>query len=148
MKFLAIILSSLIVLSLASCSSGSSAGKGAGSDPYANYTKTATGLYYLDTKEGTGPSAQFGQTVTLDYIGKLENGTVFENSYQQKRPISFKLGDEEIIKGWNQGIINMKKGGKRILVIPPELGYGSRAVGNSIPANSTLIFEVELIDIK
>lgn len=116
-------------------------------DPYANYTVTPSGLKYLDLQVGTGNNPREGQQITVHYIGKLEDGTIFENSYRQQKPLTFTLGDESILKGWNEAILTMKKGGKRIVVIPPELGYGNRRV-RDIPPNSTLIFEIEVLEIK
>ncbi len=116
-------------------------------DPYANYSTTPSGLKYIDLQLGSGNYPREGQQVTVNYIGKLEDGTIFENSYTQQKPLTFTLGDEAILKGWNEAILTMKKGGKRIVVIPPELGYGNRKVRN-IPANSTLIFEIEVLEIK
>lgn len=103
------------------------------------------GLKYRDLKEGDGREVRAGETVTAYYTGWLTNGTVFDSARQRGEPIAFSLG--EVVKGWGQGIPGMKVGGIRKLVIPPELGYGSRSQGK-IPANSTLIFEVELVDVK
>ncbi len=116
-------------------------------DPYANYTITPSGLKYLEIQAGTGSSPREGQQVTVHYIGKLQDGTIFENSYKQQKPLTFTLGDEAILKGWNEAILTMKKGGKRIVVIPPDLAYGNRRV-RDIPPNSTLIFEIEVLGIK
>lgn len=107
-----------------------------------------SGLKYLDTRIGTGVKANVGQQVTIHYIGKLENGTVFENSYETKSPITFKVGAGQVIRGMDEGVLNnLRVGGKRILTIPPDLGYGARNT-SSIPANSTLIFEIELLEVK
>ena len=110
---------------------------------------TASGLQYTDEKVGTGPAPAKGQVVSVHYTGKLTNGTVFDSSVRRGTPFSFQLGAGKVIPGWDEGIATMKVGGKRVLTIPPDLGYGARAVGgNLIPANSTLIFEVELLGIK
>ena len=110
---------------------------------------TPSGLQYDDVKVGTGPSPAKGQTVTVHYTGKLTNGTVFDTSIRRGTPFTFQLGAGKVIAGWDEGVATMKVGGKRLLTIPPSLGYGARAVGgNLIPANSTLIFEVELLGIK
>lgn len=95
---------------------------------------------------GTGTVAKQGDTITVDYIGKLSNGTIFDSSAAHKKPFTFVLGIGQVIQGWDKGIIGMKVGGTRILVIPPSLGYGGRTVG-PIPANSTLTFEVKLIKV-
>ena len=100
-----------------------------------------------DVTVGTGTVAQEGDTVTVNYIGTLTNGTEFDNSYKRGQPFSFTLGANQVIKGWDQGVAGMKVGGKRILVIPADLAYGSQAVG-PIPANATLVFAVELLGVK
>lgn len=104
-------------------------------------------LMITDTVMGTGAEAVSGTVVTVNYVGRLENGQVFDASANHGQPFSFVLGAGMVIEGWEQGIAGMKVGGTRALVIPPELGYGAQAVG-PIPANSTLIFEVELLDVQ
>ncbi len=106
---------------------------------------TSTGLRITDLKVGDGPEATAGQTVSVNYRGTLENGKEFDSSYE-RGPFTFPLGSGRVIKGWDEGVEGMKVGGKRKLVIPPDLGYGSRGAGRVIPPNSTLIFEVELLD--
>ena len=96
---------------------------------------------------GDGAEANPGQKVTVNYIGLLENGKEFDSSYG-RGPFSFPLGAGQVIKGWDEGVAGMKVGGKRKLVIPPELGYGSRGAGGVIPPNATLVFEVELLEIN
>jgi FKBP-type peptidyl-prolyl cis-trans isomerase FkpA len=114
--------------------------------------KTASGLQYEDTKEGTGASPKVGQTCVMHYTGWLwENGAKgkkFDSSVDRGQPFEFPLGKGMVIKGWDEGVATMKIGGKRNLLIPPDLGYGSRAMGGVIPANSTLFFEVELLGVK
>ena len=110
-------------------------------------TTTVKGLNIEDIKVGTGPAVKNGDTVVMQYTGTLPDGTKFDSSYDHGQPFETQIGVGQVIKGWDLGIIGMKVGGKRKLVIPPELGYGSQAVGN-IPPNSTLIFEVELLKIK
>ena len=104
-------------------------------------------LMITDTVTGTGAEAVPGTNVTVHYVGTLENGQMFDSSIARGEPFTFPLGAGMVIQGWERGVAGMKVGGKRTLVIPPELGYGAQAVG-SIPANSTLIFEVELLDVK
>ena len=100
-------------------------------------------------KEGTGATPQTGQTCVMHYTGWLTDGKKFDSSVDRGQPFEFKLGIGQVIKGWDQGVASLKVGGKAKLTIPPELGYGSRSVGGGlIPANSTLIFEVELLGIK
>ena len=109
---------------------------------------TASGLKYVDLVEGTGVSPQIGQTVSVNYLGTLENGTKFDSSYDRNTPFQFILGSGSVIKGWDEGIKSMKVGGKRKLIIPPALGYGPRGSPPKIPGNSTLIFEVELLSLQ
>lgn len=107
---------------------------------------TASGLKYKIIHEGNGPRAKAGDMVSVHYIGKLTNDTIFDSSYSRNQPIKFKLGAGQVIKGWDEGIALLNVGDKAIFTIPPDLGYGARAMG-PIPANSTLIFEVELLQI-
>ena len=101
----------------------------------------------VDTVVGKGAEATTGKTVTVHYTGTLTDGTKFDSSVDRKEPFTFTLGAGQVIKGWDQGIVGMKVGGKRKLTIPPELAYGNNAVG-AIPANSTLVFDVELLEVK
>ncbi|MEM9536833.1 MAG: FKBP-type peptidyl-prolyl cis-trans isomerase [Cyanobacteria bacterium P01_E01_bin.45] len=109
---------------------------------------TDSGLQYIDIEEGTGVSPESGQTVVVHYTGKLDDGSVFDSSVQRNRPFEFTIGIGQVIKGWDEGVATMKVGGKRQLIIPAELGYGSRGAGGVIPPNATLTFDVELLDIK
>ena len=109
---------------------------------------TASGLRIIDLEQGNGAEATAGQTVVVHYRGTLEDGSQFDASHDRGTPFSFPLGRGRVIKGWDEGVQGMKVGGKRKLVIPPDLGYGSRGAGGVIPPNATLIFEVELLDIK
>jgi FKBP-type peptidyl-prolyl cis-trans isomerase len=106
-----------------------------------------TELQSTDLTVGTGAEAATGKTVSVHYTGTLTNGTKFDSSVDRGTPFEFTLGEGRVIQGWEQGVKGMKVGGKRKLVIPPSLGYGSQANG-SIPANSTLIFEIELLGVK
>lgn len=108
---------------------------------------TVKGIEIYDEQVGTGATAKAGQTVTAHYVGYLTDGKKFDSSVDRGTPFSFKLGAGDVIKGWDQGIVGMKVGGIRRLVISPELGYGAQAMG-PIPANSTLIFEVQLVAVK
>jgi peptidylprolyl isomerase len=96
---------------------------------------------------GTGEAVAEGDTVVVHYIGTLQDGTEFDNSNKRGEPFSFTVGGGRVIKGWEEGLVGMKVGGKRILVIPPELGYGEQGIG-PIPPNSTLVFAIELLEIK
>jgi peptidylprolyl isomerase len=109
---------------------------------------TPSGLQYVDLVEGTGATPQKGQTVSVHYTGTLENGRKFDSSRDRGQPFEFPIGAGRVIKGWDEGLSTMKVGGQRRLIIPPELGYGSRGAGGVIPPNATLIFDVELLGIK
>lgn len=100
-----------------------------------------------DTKEGTGAAVKSGDTISINYLGTLTDGTKFDSSYDRGQPFETQIGVGRVIAGWDQGVVGMKVGGKRTLKIPSELGYGSRGMG-SIPPNADLIFEVELMGIK
>ncbi len=101
-----------------------------------------------DLKIGTGPAVKSGDTVIINYVGTLENGTKFDSSYDRHQPFETQIGVGQVIEGWDKGVIGMQVGGKRRLTIPPEMGYGAQGAGNLIPPNATLIFEVELVGIK
>ncbi len=109
---------------------------------------TASGLKYIDLIEGNGSSPVAGKQVKVHYTGTLENGEKFDSSFDRNQPLSFIIGIGQVIKGWDEGVMSMKTGGKRQLVIPPELGYGSRGAGGVIPPNATLLFDVELLDVQ
>lgn len=109
---------------------------------------TASGLKYVDLVDGDGPSPQPGQMTTVHYTGTFENGTKFESSLDSGKPYEFKIGTGAVIKGWDEGIMTMKAGGKRKLIIPPNLAYGPQGSPPKIPPNTTLIFEVELLGIR
>jgi FKBP-type peptidyl-prolyl cis-trans isomerase len=113
-----------------------------------NEVTTPSGLKYIDEVVGTGPSPQKGEQVTVHYVGTLEDGKKFDSSRDRNQPLVFTIGVGQVIKGWDEGVMSMKVGGKRKLIIPPDLGYGSRGAPPAIPPNSTLIFEVELLGVK
>jgi FKBP-type peptidyl-prolyl cis-trans isomerase len=110
--------------------------------------KTNSGLEYIEKEAGAGEQAKAGQTVRVHYTGKFPDGRVFDSSVERGEPIEFKLGAGRVIKGWDEGIALMKVGGKAQLVIPPDLGYGARGAGGVIPPNATLVFDVELVEVK
>ena len=113
---------------------------------------TPSGLKIIDTQPGTGASPKTGQTCVMHYTGWLYDnatkGKKFDSSVDRNEPFAFKVGVGQVIRGWDEGVSTMKVGGKRTLIIPPELGYGARGAGGVIPPNATLIFDVELLDIK
>lgn len=109
---------------------------------------TESGLTYLDMTVGTGRLAELGDTASVHYTGWLADGKKFDSSVDRKEPFSFRLGAGQVIKGWDEGVMGMKIGGKRKLTIPPQLGYGARGTGGVIPPNATLTFDVELLDLR
>jgi peptidylprolyl isomerase len=113
---------------------------------------TASGLQIVDTKVGTGAMPRTGQMCVMHYTGWLYSngakGAKFDSSLDRGQPFEFPIGTGRVIKGWDEGVASMKVGGKRTLIIPPDLGYGARGAGGVIPPNATLIFEVELLDVK
>ena len=119
--------------------------------PADQYATMASGLQYHDEVVGTGPEPQTGQTINVHYTGWLYDhgakGAKFDSSRDRGQPLSFQLGAGRVIKGWDQGVATMHVGGKRTLIIPPELGYGARGAGGVIPPNATLMFDVELLSI-
>ena len=119
---------------------------GCGSSSDSDPGTTPSTLMIEDLTVGTGPTALAGDTVTVHYIGRLTNGQTFDNSYDRGQPYTFVLGANQVIPGFEQGVLGMKVGGKRRLTIPPSLAYGSQQNG-VIPPNSTLIFEVDLIGV-
>ena len=141
-----------IILTLAALTAFAQAGKPNTSAPSkvtGDGTKTADGLQYWDIKVGTGATAAAGQSAKVHYTGWLTNGKKFDSSVDRGEPFTVEpLGSAPVIKGWNEGIIGMKVGGKRQLRIPPELAYGARGYPGVIPANATLIFDVELLSLK
>ena len=114
-----------------------------------------TQLVKTDGKAGSGAEAQSGQQVTVHYTGWLydpskadSKGNKFDSSRDRNEPFSFRLGGGEVIRGWDEGVAGMKVGGQRTLTIPPDMGYGARGAGGVIPPNATLLFDVELLDVK
>lgn len=114
----------------------------------AGFDKTESGLRYKIIQKGNGKQAEKGKTVSVHYKGALENGMEFDSSYKRKQPIDFPLGMGHVIEGWDEGIALLQVGDKARFVIPSHLGYGSRGAGGVIPPDATLIFDVELMDVK
>jgi peptidylprolyl isomerase len=115
-------------------------------------TTTASGLRVIDTAPGTGPQPKSGQTVSVNYTGWLyvdgKKGSKFDSSYDRGKPIEFPIGQGRVIPGWDEGVGTMHVGGKRTLIIPPNLAYGDRGAGGVIPPGATLIFDVELVKVQ
>jgi peptidylprolyl isomerase len=113
---------------------------------------TASGLQITDSTVGTGASPKPGQTCVMHYTGWLyengQKGKKFDSSVDRNEPFEFPIGQRKVIAGWDEGVATMKVGGKRTLIIPPALGYGARGAGGAIPPNATLMFDVELLDVK
>jgi peptidylprolyl isomerase len=109
---------------------------------------TPSGLQYEDIVVGKGASPKPGQTVIVHYTGTLTDGKKFDSSRDRNQPFSFQIGVGQVIKGWDEGVASMKVGGRRKLTIPPELGYGARGAGGVIPPNATLVFDVELLELR
>ena len=110
--------------------------------------KTPSGLEYEDQEVGTGASPKPGQTAVVHYTGWLTNGKKFDSSRDRGEPFSFSIGRGRVIQGWDEGVLTMRVGGKRKLTIPASLGYGARGAGGVIPPNATLVFEVELLEVR
>ena len=110
--------------------------------------RTPSGLYWKDITVGTGAEAVRGSTAVVDYTGWLADARQFDSSRPAGKPYSFQVGQGRVIAGWDEGVAGMRVGGKRLLVIPPQLGYGPTGAGSVIPGNATLVFEVELVDVK
>jgi peptidylprolyl isomerase len=125
---------------------------GATTSAMAQSMTTASGLQITDTKVGTGASPKTGQTCVMHYTGWLyqdgKKGAKFDSSVDRGQPFEFAIGTGQVIKGWDEGVATMKVGGKRTLIIPPQLGYGARGAAGVIPPNATLLFEVELLGVK
>jgi len=116
--------------------------------PVPGATMTESGLQYIDTVVGGGASPKRGKRVTVHYTGTLENGQKFDSSRDRDQPFTFVIGRGKVIRGWDEGVMGMRVGGRRQLIIPPELGYGERGVPGVIPPDATLLFDVELIEVQ
>ena len=115
---------------------------------YPNTQRTSSGIRYIIQTQGTGNKPARGRTVSVNYTGRLLDGTVFDDSNLRGRPIEFQVGTGRVIQGWDEMVMDMRVGEKRLAIIPPELAYGDRAVGGVIPANSFLVFEMELVSVR
>ncbi len=106
------------------------------------------GLKYVDLKIGSGPQPSAGQTVRVHYVGRLLDGTKFDSSRDRGQPFEFALGQGSVIAGWDEGVKTMRVGGRRKLIVPPQLGYGAQGAGDKIPPDATLVFDIELLGIE
>jgi peptidylprolyl isomerase len=139
----------LLCLLLAACGDPTATtAPAASASPTPETVKTASGLKYIDYVVGTGLQPQKGQTVFVHYSGYLTDGKKFDSSLDRGQPFSFELGAGKVIQGWDEGLSTMKVGGKRRLIVPPQLGYGPSGVSNVIPPNAELVFDVELLAVK
>lgn len=118
-----------------------------GSSEFANAVTTQSGLKYVDVVEGTGPAPQAGQIVVLHYVGRIKGGGIFDSTVERQQPFGFQLGAGNVIKGWEEGVATMKVGGRRKLLVPPQLGYGDRGLSGRVPPNTTLVFDMQLVDV-
>lgn len=144
----------LILLLLAALAVGAGCTREGGSGakgppaPVGPPVTTPSGVTYSDLKIGDGPRARAGLTVAVHYSGWLADGTLFDTSLKHVRPFVFRLGEGEVIQGWDEGLMGMRVGGKRLLVVPPELAYGDKGVPGMIPPGATLTFQVELMGVN
>jgi FKBP-type peptidyl-prolyl cis-trans isomerase len=109
---------------------------------------TDSGLQYADLEVGMGPAVRKGDLVEVHYLGWLPDGTVFDSSRARNQTFRFQVGRRQVVKGWDEGVVGMQVGGKRRLLLPPELGYGKRGAGEKIPPDASLFFEIELVGIR
>jgi peptidylprolyl isomerase len=142
----------IALAALAAAAAGTGMSTQAAAQAEGKIMTTASGLQIKDTEIGTGASPKTGQTCVMHYTGWLfqngVKGAKFDTSVDRGQPFEFPIGTGRVIKGWDEGVAGMKVGGRRTLIIPPDLGYGARGAGGVIPPNATLLFEVELLDVK
>lgn len=153
MKTISFLLTALLAVTLSACQAQSNSTSNA--QEQTKMTANITELQKIDTQVGTGREAEFGFNVSVHYTGWLYDakaesfkGAKFDSSLDRKQPFDFTLGAGQVIQGWDEGFAGMKVGGKRTLIIPAEMGYGARGAGGVIPPNATLVFDVELLDVK
>lgn len=142
-----ILISLLISLLVASCGPKVEPFEGVDLELMSKSIITPSGLRYIEEMIGHGAHPKLGQTVVVHYVGKFPDGKVFDSSVARNKPFEFDLGSDRIITGWNEGLLTMRVGGERTLIIPPDLAYGNRGVRGVIPAGATLIFTIMLLEI-
>lgn len=150
-KISVVVLALVVISFIGACGDEKKDSTQAGADSGAcaeGQTELSGGLCYEDTKVGDGPEAQKGDVVSMKYVGKLEDGTVFDQTKKGDDPLQFQLGAGAVIQGWDEGIPGMKVGGERTLTIPPDLAYGAAGYPPVIPPNATLIFDVQLVAVE
>lgn len=143
----------LLVAALVACATGFTHPREVTYDPRLEVdldamTETSSGLFYRAISEGAGDAAGRGDEVTIHYVGFLPDGTLFENSLAEGEPITFRIGGRQVIRGWEEAVEGMRPGGRRQLVIPPELAYGGQGLGDVIPPDAVLVFEIQLVDVR
>jgi FKBP-type peptidyl-prolyl cis-trans isomerase FkpA len=157
MHKISLLLTALLAISLGACQAqtDSASANSNSAQEKTKMTANITELQKIDTQVGTGREAEFGFNVSVHYTGWLYDakaegfkGKKFDSSLDRKQPFDFTLGAGQVIQGWDEGFAGMKVGGKRTLIIPAEMGYGARGAGGVIPPNATLVFDVELLDVK
>ena len=146
-RFLALLVLSASLIATVGCGKTDKASTSSPTKVTGPPITTASGLQYWDIVAGTGATASPGSQVSVHYTGWLTSGEKFDSSVDRGQPFSFPLGGGQVIKGWDEGVAGMKAGGKRQLRIPPDLGYGAAGAGGVIPANATLVFDVELLQV-
>ncbi|WP_084675864.1 FKBP-type peptidyl-prolyl cis-trans isomerase [Candidatus Paracaedibacter acanthamoebae] len=138
----------MVAMVAVACAEASNMSNATSEAPSEQERKVSDKLVITDEKIGDGAEAKAGQLVTVHYTGRLTDGTKFDSSVDRNQPFRFMLGVGQVIKGWDEGVVGMKIGGQRKLVIPAEKGYGARGAGAAIPPNATLEFDVELISVE
>jgi FKBP-type peptidyl-prolyl cis-trans isomerase FkpA len=155
MKKTSFLLTACLAIALSACQAQTDSTSANSAQEKTNMTANITELQKIDTQVGSGREAEFGFNVSVHYTGWLYDakaegfkGKKFDSSLDRKQPFDFTLGAGQVIQGWDEGFAGMKVGGKRTLIIPAEMGYGARGAGGVIPPNATLVFDVELLDVK
>ena len=133
---------------LLATAAGASQEKNRAANPTGQEVVTPSGLKYTDLEFGQGEEARTGKILEVQYVGWIEKGPKFDSSRDREHPFTFRLGAGDALKGWDEGLVGMKVGGKRRLTIPPELGFGKQGVGSVVPPNAVLVYEFELLGVR